>query len=219
MPKKKIEKFCKQCKNKYIGISTSKFCSLKCAGNNKKIRINTPCINCNKAVERKLSVAKKYPLAYCSDNCRSEHLKTLTGNKNPNYKRINFKCNGCNQISKVKPYKAKSKLYCSQNCYHKYYIQPNGKKSPHYKKIEKECYECKIKIFRTPSQIKKSSNHFCSQKCYHKSNIQQRSISFYKHTCIICNKIFKSKFKKNNQKHIYCSKIFDILPIAKARGF
>ncbi len=114
MPSKKIDKVCKYCNKAYLGIPKSRFCSNSCSGKNKKKRIYTLCANCNSPVERKLSVSLKHSLSYCSDKCRSKYQKTLIENKNPNYKKINFKCKGCNKTSKVTPSEARYKKYCNQ---------------------------------------------------------------------------------------------------------
>lgn len=67
---------------------------------------------------------------FCSKNCYYIYLKTLTGNKNKNYKRINKKCVNCGKDMHVIPSKDKDykNNFCSKECkyqYHHNYIEGN----------------------------------------------------------------------------------------------
>lgn len=107
---------------------------------NRPIRIKVPCAACGSDVEIRLSKYRNNKYILCNRKCYSDFRKTLTGDKNPGYKRIKVSCSNCGKEIEIIPYNmnrlnsfGESNNFCSRNCYNqfrsKYY---SGDKHPMY---------------------------------------------------------------------------------------
>lgn len=131
--------------------------------------------------------------------------------------RIRVKCNWCNKIIFIIPWKYKhfKKHFCDRKHFNewksKYCIGKNGLNWQGGKKKIK-CSFCKKEFLKYENYIKKYKHHFCNKKC-HNSWMSKYQINkkhpLYKREklkCDYCKKIFyKVKYRIKNNKHKFCS--------------
>lgn len=119
--KKKYTVVCKHCGNTFITANkNTRFCSFKCIGDSKKVKVKTVCDYCGKEIYLIPSKYEKDNLHYCNQQCRTEHLKTIMkGENNPIFSKVEYKCDGCGNIILVTPYQIKSQkhIFCSKECF------------------------------------------------------------------------------------------------------
>lgn len=112
---------CKQCNSDFVSMKReSKFCGAECAGLFRRRRVNKICETCGKKHEILRSKDGKHEFYYCSQDCRTIHLKELMlGENNPYYNRVPYICDGCKKDIMVVPHKTREQRYifCSNDCY------------------------------------------------------------------------------------------------------
>ena len=118
--RKKHEHTCLQCHKVFTSISKhTKYCGRECSGNSRKRRVKDNCSFCNSEIEY-LHKDAKWDYHYCNQDCRGKHLKVLmVGERNPNWYRIEKKCDGCEKDILVQPFDLKNttRHFCSKDCY------------------------------------------------------------------------------------------------------
>ncbi|PYY28369.1 endonuclease domain-containing protein [Paenibacillus illinoisensis] len=106
--KKQKTKTCEHCKGNYISKNkSSKYCSLQCIADSKKVLIRIQCDNCNVDISRKPSGVKDSN--FCSVSCRSQW------NSNKSNKVIK-ECVICKNTYTVSNNRLKSSICCSLPC-------------------------------------------------------------------------------------------------------
>jgi very-short-patch-repair endonuclease len=116
-----IWRTCPQCGKTFRGHKTH--CSVKCGNDsrkgsapwNKETPCKIICIICGKEFE--VPKVRKDSAKYCSDACKHEAKRRITGKEHPLFlERKIVKCQWCGKEFKVKPSKELETRYCSRFC-------------------------------------------------------------------------------------------------------
>lgn len=103
--------------------SQHNFCCNECKGEYKhKNSIETRiCEICGNSFE----CSKNSSQRFCSPECKNEWNKTLVGEKNPKYNRVETMCDYCGKIYSVKPsqFEKAEHHFCSMECRQKWYAE------------------------------------------------------------------------------------------------
>jgi G:T-mismatch repair DNA endonuclease (very short patch repair protein) len=93
-----------------------------------------------------------------------------------------IRCESCGKDFKIKKCESGRRKTCSRECH----------STKRKKRIECKCGSCGETLYKTESQIKKSTSGlvFCNNKCVTKYNVINQTQNIYKE-CIMCGKEFK----------------------------
>lgn len=121
---RKIHKcVCLKCNKTFMSQrKNTKYCSRGCSGKARRATKTVQCSCCGKDKQIIPSLKERLKDFYCNQECRNKHLhKIMGGENNPNYKSIEYICDGCKKIIKVKPYQVKTQknIFCCNDCYKK----------------------------------------------------------------------------------------------------
>ena len=209
MARKKHVKICQCCKEEFkTSDKDAKFCSSKCHGASRRRSVLRNCAYCDSEVEVSPSKSRNQEVFYCDQDCRTEHLKVIMKEeRNPNYNRVDYKCDGCNKSIKVIPSRIKQQKYifCSNECYkNNIGLYFSREDNPNYNHQTFKCKECESEFKRIPSQA--GENHFCSTACFHKNRIGKGN-GKVETACSVCGqrmRVWKSRLDYIH--HLHCSK-------------
>lgn len=134
-----------------------------CANRARNPRVEVPCDYCGTILLRKPSRVSRSEYNFCNITCRSRwRSKHLTGDSHWSWKGgpVEYECAWCGQPFQRKQYSAQR--FCSVEC--------KGNAQSQWQAIEKNpnvtCAHCGIPMYRTASDLSRSSTFFCSVECH-----------------------------------------------------
>ncbi len=120
----------------------SKYCCAECKPQSKPKRIKTKCSYCSKEIEVISSKIDKFPMHYCSMQCKNKHYGELhKGDNNIKFNKIKVKCYTCGkEFLKVRSQVDKYKFhFCTLQCKNEGYKHIfSGKNNPNYNPSKEE---------------------------------------------------------------------------------
>lgn len=178
------------------------YCSTPCSNKAQQIGCDTDtlghivsCHNCNK--EFKLvnhryqnHLKGKTKNLFCSNGCKNDFQKTIKGEDNPQYERIEVNCEHCGKADFIPKNRLNRYRYCSKEC------RASSKK----KRIKYNCEYCLRECETTPYKYNRSKNHFCSHTC---ADTYRKIIKTVYNKCELCGKWHPVILSKVNQR--FCS--------------
>ena len=183
---------CQECGEKFNSKSkATKYCSKECVSQfkHKDKRVVVQCSYCgnDKIIRKSLLKFKEH---FCNQDCRTEYLKiSMKGERNPNFNRVEYICDGCGKEIKVIPSKidVQKYIFCSNECYLKNIGNAVAGRKNYVDDNHRICSICnEIKTISEFYKDKSSYSRECRKCKYEKSKLR------YSHICIICKKEFTS---------------------------
>lgn len=176
---------CKYCDKQFSSAKKdTKYCSKQCVGNARKKRVkcktecksvqkvsrstNYECDGCGKSIKVIPSQMRKHRLHFCDHKCYKHNIgKFITGENNPNYRRVKFTCGWCGEEFSDTPSSRKgNNTFCSSQCRTKSLSDRNAENT--VEKVMVECSECGKAMYKTLRQSTLSKHPCCSIQCSNK---------------------------------------------------
>ncbi len=126
-----------------------------------KNRVEVPCTQCGKHVERTQSQIRNAKHTFCSQVCKCAWLKAHPRN------RVVTQCNSCGKPIERTAYYIKKLAhhFCNRQCHARWLETQTGNLSAHYNSVTVQCEMCSKDVQKPPNRIRRNKHTFCSQVC------------------------------------------------------
>lgn len=162
-----VERECEWC-GKELNRSQKRFCSKRCYGLAKQMRINVVCDQCGKIFKATPSKAQRGKNKFCSRPCYNQwRSKNLSGENSWNWigADIEHICSICKKTFFAHP--SDNRRFCSRMCQGQWQSQRPKEKHPRWKggPIVLDCPICRKPFEIIQCRAKDGHMHFCSTDC------------------------------------------------------